>query len=280
MAVGPTHENVSHLEQAKFMTPAAAMLRARRGLNRYGAAGLAREAAVRPLRPLLAPVAARRLHARAADASTVDELLDLAFTFDAFGITVQPGQVRWEFRQLLEQVERIRPQRVLEIGTANGGSLLPITRLSAPNAHIISVDLHHGEFGGGYPAWRIPLYRAFARPTQRLDLLRGDSHDRRTVDQVLRLLGGEPLDFLFIDGDHTFDGVREDFETYGPLVRPGGLVAFHDINPPSEREAIDGPRYLVGDVPRYWREVSRERDSQEFVAPTASGCFGIGLICV
>jgi predicted O-methyltransferase YrrM len=40
------------------------------------------------------------------------------------------------------------------------------------------------------------------------------------------------LDFLFIDGDHTYEGVKQDFEMYTPLVRKGGLVAMHDIVPP------------------------------------------------
>jgi len=38
-------------------------------------------------------------------------------------------------------------------------------------------------------------------------------------------------DFLFIDGDHTYEGVEGDFEMYSPLVRRGGIIAFHDIVP-------------------------------------------------
>ena len=271
---------MTQVQDVAVMAPTAAFVRVRRGISRYGARGLAKEAALRPLRPLLAPAAARRLGELASDTATVDELLDLVFSFDAFGITVRPGQVRWEFTQLLEQVQEMRPRRVLEIGTANGGSLLPITRLSSADAHVISVDLHHGEFGGGYPAWRIPLYRSFALPNQRLDLLRGDSHDARTFERVREFLGGQTLDLLFIDGDHTFEGVRQDFETYGPLVRPGGLIAFHDINPPKDDAPEDGTGCLVGEVPRYWREISPTWNSQEFVAPSPRGCFGIGLIRV
>lgn len=37
------------------------------------------------------------------------------------------------------------------------------------------------------------------------------------------------MDFLFIDGDHAYEGVKADFEMYSPLVRKGGLVALHDI---------------------------------------------------
>lgn len=38
----------------------------------------------------------------------------------------------------------------------------------------------------------------------------------------------EPYDFLFIDGDHSFEGVTKDWEMYRPLVHKGGIVVFHD----------------------------------------------------
>jgi len=39
----------------------------------------------------------------------------------------------------------------------------------------------------------------------------------------------ELYDFLFIDGDHSYGGVKKDFEMYSPLVKKGGLIVFHDI---------------------------------------------------
>ena len=39
----------------------------------------------------------------------------------------------------------------------------------------------------------------------------------------------EPIDFLFIDGDHTYEGVRLDVEAWFPKLNPGALVLFHDI---------------------------------------------------
>lgn len=251
--------------------------RVRRGIDRRGWRGLAREAVTRPVRPALAPAAARSLRAQAGRVRDREALLDLAFGFDHHGITIAPGQVRSEIRALLELVAAGDCRRMLEIGTANGGSLFLFAQTVRPDAHIISVDLHHGQFGGGYPAWKLPLYRAFARDGQRLDLVRGDSHAPETVAQVHDLLGAEPLDFLFIDGDHTYDGVRRDFETYGPLVRPGGLIAFHDIAAPRAGAGDDGRTLLVGEVPRYWAEVREGRWSEAF-ADAPDGCFGIGVL--
>jgi predicted O-methyltransferase YrrM len=68
--------------------------------------------------------------------------------------------------------------------------------------------------------------------SQRVSLLMGrDSHSETTFRRVARLLGGRSIGFLFIDGDHSRYGVRQDFDMYSPLVAPGGLVAFHDISP-------------------------------------------------
>lgn len=38
----------------------------------------------------------------------------------------------------------------------------------------------------------------------------------------------EPLDILYIDGDHSYEGVKADYELHAPKVRPGGLIFFHD----------------------------------------------------
>ena len=254
------------------------LARAQRGIEPYGWRACLREAALRPLRPALAPVAAQRLRRRATHVDGVDSVLNLAFDFDAFGINVRPGQVRLEFERLLQQVAECPPRAVLEIGTANGGSLFSFAGLCAPTAHIISVDLPQGQFGGGYPSWKIPLYKAFAGPNQRLDLIRGDSHATSTLERVQDLLGGAVLDLLFIDGDHTYEGVRQDFEDYSPLVRPGGLIAFHDIAWPDE-EAIAGSEveYLVGEVPRFWSELRAKHGGEEYIYGTGFG-FGIGLI--
>jgi predicted O-methyltransferase YrrM len=254
--------------------------RAGRGVERYGLGPFVSEAVTRPVRPWLAPLAGHALRRRAARARGLDDLLDIAFGFDSFGITIVPGQVRDEIGGLLRRLHEEPPRRMLEIGTCTGGSLFLFAQVAAPDAHVISVDLPDGDFGGGYPAWKTPLYRSFAQPLQRLDLLRADSHDPATVEQVDSLLGGEQLDFLFIDGDHSYDGVKQDFESYSPLVREGGLIGFHDIAAPPGRGPVidsDGSLLLVGDVPDYWKSIRARYPSEEFVA-AAEGCFGIGLL--
>ncbi|MEM1858754.1 MAG: class I SAM-dependent methyltransferase, partial [Desulfurococcaceae archaeon] len=160
----------------------------------------------------------------------------------------------------------------LEIGTANGGTLFLFCQIAELDATIISIDLPGGPFGGGYPEWRVPLYKSFAKERQRVHLIRADSHDPKTLGIVKRILGDRKLDFLFIDGDHTYEGVKRDFEMYSPLVRKGGIIAFHDIVP--------GPSENVGGVPMFWSEIKRSFTYNEIVKDWRQGGYGIGVIYV
>jgi predicted O-methyltransferase YrrM len=47
-----------------------------------------------------------------------------------------------------------------------------------------------------------------------------------------------PLDLLFIDGDHSYEGCRTDIEAWFPHVRSGGVVAFHDSSTEGVARAI------------------------------------------
>jgi predicted O-methyltransferase YrrM len=218
---------------------------------------------------LLVTAALRDLRRRAEGVSDVEAALDLVYELRAGDVTIAPMQVRSEIESLLRRVEADRPRTVLEIGTANGGSLFLFTRVAAEDATIVSVDLPGGSFGGGYSRLRTRLYSNFARPRQRLQLLRADSHDPATRAEVERTIAGRPVDFLFIDGDHSLEGVRADFDLYVPLVRNGGLVAMHDIVP--------GSRELVGGVPQFWREVKARNGGEEIVADPEQGGYGIGV---
>jgi predicted O-methyltransferase YrrM len=229
------------------------------------------------------PVGIRSLRQATESVSTIDDAVGVTADWSFLGAEIAPWQMRSEIRALVERVAAEAPRTVLEIGTSNGGSLYLLARAAAPDALLISVDLPRGPFGGGYPRWRAPLYRSFAGPQQEIRLLRGDSHSEGMFDEVRRVLGERPVDFLFIDGDHSYDGVKTDFERYTRLVRPGGLVALHDIVPqnaaPRAREgASEGDEFDPGEVAAFWQEIRDQHDSTELVEDWSQGCFGIGLI--
>jgi hypothetical protein len=56
----------------------------------------------------------------------------------------------------------------------------------------------------------------------------GDSTAPETLSRALKLIRPHPIDLLFIDGNHAYEGVKRDYEIYAPLTRH--IIAFHDIN--------------------------------------------------
>src|ERR1700720_1121519 len=179
------------------------------------------------------------------------------------------GQVRSEILGLGNLLKELAPKRSLEIGTNFGGTLLLLCALSAPRAKIISVDLPSGPFGGGYPKRKMPIFRRFPRSGQKLHLIRADSHATETKEQVLRLLEGERLDYLFIDADHTYDGVRHDFNMYAPLVRSGGMIVFHDI--------VTHRKETRSEVERFWSEIKQQYQHREFVEHAEPGTVPVAV---
>jgi predicted O-methyltransferase YrrM len=179
-------------------------------------------------------------------------------------------QVRSEIIELGKILQASAPMRSLEIGTAYGGTLFLLCTVSPPGAQIISVDLRRGQFGGGYPRRKIPLFRKFPKNGQELHLIQGDSHSAATKDRVKQILNCEPLDYLFIDGDHTYAGAKQDFEMYSPLVRSGGMIAFHDI------AAHD--KDLNCDVANFWNEIKSRFEYREIIEAREQGWAGLGIV--
>ncbi|MDQ3821878.1 MAG: class I SAM-dependent methyltransferase [Actinomycetota bacterium] len=167
-----------------------------------------------------------------------------------------------ELARLVALVRAQRPRAVVEIGSYRGGTLAAWCKLATPDAVLVSVDLP-AEYGT--PASPDDL-RRLARRGQRLEVVRGDSHADETRRQVEEALDGRAVDFLMIDGDHTYEGVKRDFELYSPLVRDGGLVAFHDVLPHPNMPGVE--------VDRLWRELRERYEHDEFVEPGHDLGFG------
>ena len=183
-------------------------------------------------------------------------------------------QLEDEFAPALEQVASLRPETIVEIGTGWGGSLFSLAQVAHPAAHLVSVDMSGGAGGGGYTREYAPRFRQFCFPEQQLTCVLNDSTDPAVVAHVREALDGRPVDVLFLDGAHTYDGVRRDFENYSPMVRAGGCVLFHDIAHPDDEE----PSELM-QVERFWREVTEGREHLEFIRDDPDGYhLGVGLL--
>jgi len=138
--------------------------------------------------------------------------------------------------------------RLAEIGSWHGVSSCRLRRAMAPDATLFCID--------PYPSGRLGF------SLQRIIAMRELAKVRGGNVRWIRATGADagrqflaanepPFDFVFIDGDHSFDGLRQDWENWSGLVAVGGIVALHD-SCSSDSRRIEGAGSVI-----YTREVIR-----------------------
>lgn len=199
-------------------------------------------------------------------------------------------QHREELEAFLRFLQTIDPETVLEIGTFQGGTLWVWTRALDSVRRVTCIDK---------PVWnemihqrRRELYPTFSADVE-IELLFGDSHAESTYEEATRFVD-ESVDFLFIDGDHSYEGVKQDFEMYRHLVGDDGIIAFHDIkrHATNQREKTTRLRRIedlrerhvtVGrqrwnGVSTFWEEIRDEYTTREFLSHPEQMGAGIGIV--
>ncbi len=220
-------------------------------------------------------MAAYKLNRLANGDNDIAQLVDLAFTFKYNGkfpkpwsLSIKPLQVKSEITALCRLVQELNPKTIVEIGTASGGTLFLFAHVVNPDL-IISVDLPGGGFGGGYPFWMIPFFKSLGKK-HAIQLFRADSHNEKTFANIKLRLQDHKIDLLFIDGDHTYQGVKKDFQMYSPLVREGGIVAFHDI--------VTHDPNVGCEVDKFWKEIKQSHRYAEIIEEGNQKWAGIGVL--
>jgi cephalosporin hydroxylase len=205
-----------------------------------------------------------------------DDAVDLAFNFNTTKsyYNIRPLQDVYELKTLAQHVHSVEPRVIVEIGTARGGTLLVWSQSSDKLQLLMSIDLPAGTEGCGYMWQKIKLFKLYLSKHNgcQLELIRRSSQSEETKTLVRNLLKDRAIDFLLIDGDHLYEGVKRDFELYSGLVRPGGLIAFHDIRPNPTNENIQ--------VFKLWDELKQDPrfTAKEIVNEPYKGRFGIGVL--
>lgn len=137
--------------------------------------------------------------------------------------------------------ELVRPmdgQRIVEIGTGWGESAKHFSELK-PTWTIYTIDAF-GIYGDGriYQEWNHERVAAI---------------NRSLGKNVIQILGDSskvpwelPIDVLFIDGDHSYEGCKADYEKYEPWVREGGYIIFDDYT--QDNNPINGVRRVCDEL--------------------------------
>lgn len=137
------------------------------------------------------------------------------------GVDAPRSQVTARERALL--CDHARAAHVIvEIGCFEGATANALGR--ATSGEVYTIDTFpRGRSGVAVSQWIAHLgsLRGRLRGGAPVTIIRGRSED------VARRFE-RPIDLLFIDADHSYKGVRRDWETWAPKVRPGGVIALHD----------------------------------------------------
>lgn len=152
-----------------------------------------------------------------------------------------PRAMRSYVLMLYEFVMESRPNKMLELGTQNGQSTKSI--LMAMNVTkvgtLVTVDRKDRSsiLNGEYEDVK-----------NRCIFIAGNTHSPETLEKVKATLGEEELfDMCFIDAGHMYEDIKQDWNDYIPLVKPGGIIMLHDtVN-------------TDAGVNKFWEEINWEK---------------------
>jgi cephalosporin hydroxylase len=156
----------------------------------------------------------------------------------------------WIYQEILQE---LKPDWILETGTANGGSALFLASVLdlIGKGQVVSVDIVRKTDWPVHP---------------RLTYLTGSSTSSEVLDDLRRRVSGAGRVLVILDSDHKKDHVLEELHLYSPLVTPGSYLIVEDTNVngrpvfagfgPGPGEAVDE---FLPSHPEFERDPSRER---------------------
>jgi predicted O-methyltransferase YrrM len=147
----------------------------------------------------------------------------LQWPLHALGLHRPDTQTSERERAALTQHARGR-SALAEIGVYQGATTVCLSSAMDPAGVLFAIDPYVGNRFGVDFCFLIARREVARRGVGRVEWVRATGaeavHDPR--------LAGRSIDFLFIDGDHSYEGLREDWEAWRPLLQSGAVVGFHD----------------------------------------------------
>jgi predicted O-methyltransferase YrrM len=127
-------------------------------------------------------------------------------------------------------------RRLIELGVWHGVTTKRLRAAMPADAELWAVDPYaRGRLGVSFPE----LIARREVSTVENGTVRWVRATGAEAAAQFRAEAGATADFLFIDGDHSWEGIRSDWEAWRELLRPGGIVCLHDSRSSPERPIED-----------------------------------------
>lgn len=160
-------------------------------------------------------------------------------------------------------IEAVKPKLLVELGSYNGLSYFTFCQSMIENeidGLCYAVDTWKGD--KHTEEYDDSIYQGVAQHNR--EFYWGFSYLLRMLfSEALNHFENETIDLLHIDGLHTYEAVKNDFETWYPKLRPGGIIIFHDI----------AARIKDFGVWKFWDEIKTQYPTFHF-----NQGFGLGVL--
>lgn len=122
----------------------------------------------------------------------------------------------------------------LEIGTGRGESAYHLLSTCPNIKNLITYDPYKA-----YDDWNGPITKDQQVKSRELAIANlAKFGDRVVMQENIGIIEANTFDFIYIDGNHSLEGVTQDLDDYYDSLKPGGLIAVHDCNLGTVNEAI------------------------------------------
>lgn len=124
----------------------------------------------------------------------------------------------------------LRPQKIVELGSHYGVSFFSFCEAAqafSPDTFVYAIDTWEGDEHAGH--YEEDVYAQVLKHWSHVHRLRSRLI-RSTFDDAAQYFENNSIDLLHIDGLHTYEAVKQDYETWSPKMKQDSLILFHDIN--------------------------------------------------
>jgi predicted O-methyltransferase YrrM len=188
-------------------------------------------------------------------------IIEPDFVLGSEGKTSLFVQVYEEILNLAYWVKGFQPHNILEIGF-KGSTFHILSKLSTGKK--VAMDIEDA----GRSVWS-----HYMMYDEEFKLFIGNSQTEEMKNKVKEFC--PMFDLIFIDADHSYNGVKKDFELYKELLSPRGAILFHDIDPDSPLRGNWRPK--TDDVCQFWNDLN-EGSKTNLITAKSNGkitCYGL-----